>query len=187
MKQHRIFIFLFVYTLFLSSSFAEDVTQWQVLKDNEMPVGSTTINAITFSPNGTRLAVASVNGITVYDTYTGEVLTLLPSLISHVTALAFSADSRIVAIAYEDATVHLQNTHTGEHICLHTHCRPLSPLLRLTAFYRESNVSVWQCCASLLVRLLKNLRYVRSYLPSWSGAYSCVTESFKQPTYSLGT
>ena len=68
----------------------QDVTKWRVLESDEVPLGPTAINAIVFSPDGTQLAVASVNGITVYDTYTGEALALLPSLMGSVTALTFS-------------------------------------------------------------------------------------------------
>ena len=116
MKHHRIFIPLFVYALFLSSSFAQDVTQWRVFENDEASLGPTAINAMLFSPDGAQLAVAGVNGITVYDTHTGEALALLPSPMGHVTGLAFSADNRLVASADEDSTIHLWNAHTGENI-----------------------------------------------------------------------
>ena len=116
MKHHRIFIYLFVYVLFLPNSLAQDVTQWRVSKGDEASFGPTVVNAIVFSPDGAQLAVAGVNGITVYDTHTGEVLVLPRSSLRHVTALAFSPDNRIVASADEDSTIHLWNAHTGENI-----------------------------------------------------------------------
>ena len=117
MKYYRIFIPLLVYAVFLPCSFAEDVTQWQVFEGDAASLGPTTvINAITFSPDGIQLAVAGTNGITVYDTYTGEALVRLPSSMGHVTALAFSPDNRIVASAHEDSTIHLWNTQTRENI-----------------------------------------------------------------------
>lgn len=116
MKYYRILIPLFVYAVFLPGSFAEDVTQWRVFEGGAASVDPTAINAITFSPDGTQLAIAGVNGITVYDTYTGETLALLPSSMGHMTTLAVSPGNRIVASADEDSTIHLWNTQTREHI-----------------------------------------------------------------------
>ena len=114
-RKFHIFSLLFISVLFLSSSFAENVTRWHLPGGGEVPLGSTAMNALTFSADGAQLAVASGNGIALYDTYTGEVLTLLPVLMADVTALALSPDNQTIASASEDATVRLWDTHTGKH------------------------------------------------------------------------
>ncbi|MDE0017338.1 MAG: WD40 repeat domain-containing protein, partial [Candidatus Poribacteria bacterium] len=116
MRQLQIFVLLFIHALFLPNSFAQGVTQWHVSEDAEIPLGPTAINAITFSHDGTQIAVATSDGIALYDTYTGKKIALLPVLIDTLTALALSPDHRTVASASEDSTIHLWNMHTGENV-----------------------------------------------------------------------
>jgi WD40 repeat protein len=91
-RKFHIFVLLFTYALFLSSGFAENMAQWRVPEGGKVPFDSTPINALTFSADGSRLAVASADGIALYDTYTGEVLRLFPVLMDDLTALALSSD-----------------------------------------------------------------------------------------------
>ena len=114
-RQFHIFTLLFVYALFLSSSFAQNVTRWRVPEGDKAPLGSTAISALTFSADGSQLAVASVNGIALYDTYTGEAITLFPMLVDAVTALALSPDNQTIASVGEDVTLRLWDARTGEH------------------------------------------------------------------------
>ena len=124
MRQPRIFPFLFLCFALLPSGSAQNVTQWRVPESNVAPADPTAINAIAFSLDGTQLAIATANGITVSDTYTGKELALFSAPLDNVTALAFSPNNQTVASASEDATLHLWNTRTSEHrthFIEHTH------------------------------------------------------------------
>ena len=116
-RNVQIFVFLFLFYLsFLPSLFAQDTTLWHLPKGSQAPFGRTEINAIVFSNDGTRLAVATANGIAVSDTYTGKELAMLPASMDTVTTIAFSPDNQTLASAGTDATVHFWNVFTGERI-----------------------------------------------------------------------
>ena len=128
MRQSLIFPFLFLCFALLPSGFAQDVTQWRVPESDVTPADTTAINAIAFSLDGTQLAIATANGIKLYDTYTGKELALFSAPLDNVTALALSPDNRTVASASGDATLHLWNTRTGEHSTHLWHTHPIVAL-----------------------------------------------------------
>ena len=119
-RTFRLFTLLFTYTLFLSSGFAQNTVQWHVSGGDEAPLGATPLNAITFSPDGSQIAVATGSGVALYDTYSGNAVMPFPILLDDVSALAISPPrekdgTQTVAVAGADAAVRLWDARTNEH------------------------------------------------------------------------
>ena len=68
-------------------------------------LGKGSIYEIAYSPDSTRLAVASSIGIWIYDAKTGEELDLLTGHTEYVESVAFSPDSNTIASGSSDGTV----------------------------------------------------------------------------------
>ena len=56
----------------------KDYTQWALPKAAKARLGKGGINALQFSPDGTKLAVGSNIGVWVYDVKTGKEVSLFP-------------------------------------------------------------------------------------------------------------
>ncbi len=70
--------------------FAEDYTQWHLPEGAKIRFGKGTINAIKYSPSGTRLIVGSSIGIWLYDTHIYQELSLSRSDTAPIEAVTFS-------------------------------------------------------------------------------------------------
>ena len=95
------------------NAFAQEFPQWHLPEGATVRLGKGSINEIAYSPDGTRLAVASSIGIWMYDTQTGEALDLLAPN-TGVESVSFSPDGEILATGNWDSNVRLWHATTGE-------------------------------------------------------------------------
>ena len=114
---------LLLSALFLSNSFAQDNPQWRLPDDAIARFGKGWIAGLQYSPDGSRLAVATAIGIWLYDTATLQEVDLLTgqtaiysSLTYSPSAMAYSPVESILASGGWDRTIRLWDTTTGEDI-----------------------------------------------------------------------
>ena len=99
MKQKISFIFplLLISICLLPSSFAQNYTRLGLPEGAIARFGKGYINDVKYSPDGTRLAVATSIGVWLYDTSTDAELNLLSEVPDYVEAIAFSPDGSTLA------------------------------------------------------------------------------------------
>ena len=115
MGPKRIVTLLILLTLFPLTTFAQDYTQWSLPDGATARLGKGQINELAYSPDGTRLAVASSIGIWLYDTETGGEVALLTGHTGSVRSVAFRPDGRTLASgSYKE--IHLWDAASGAHI-----------------------------------------------------------------------
>ena len=118
MKKWRLFnlVLLLVTVLFVQASLAQTAPGGHTLNLPEgakARLGKGWISEIAYSPNGTRLAVGSAPGIWLYDTQTGEELSLLTGHTDDVNSVSFSPDGQTLASGSSDETLRLWDVGTG--------------------------------------------------------------------------
>ena len=72
-----VLLLLLTSTPYLPNTFAQDFPQWHLPAGAKARLGKGSIHEIAYSPDGTRLAVASSIGIWLYDAQTYQELSLL--------------------------------------------------------------------------------------------------------------
>ena len=95
------------------NAFAQvDLPEWATER-----IGKGAIWEIAYSPDGTRLAVASSIGVWLYDSRTGTELNLLTGHSYAATSVAFSSDGQTLATGgdWPDRTIRLWDAATGAH------------------------------------------------------------------------
>ena len=100
---------------------AKDYTKWHLPQGAKLRLGKGYINEIAYSPDSSRLAVASSIGIWIYDAETGEELDLFTGHTGPVEKLSYSPDRRFIASSSADKTVRLWDSVTGERKAILTH------------------------------------------------------------------
>ena len=68
---------LLILCVFLLNGFAQDYTQWHLPDGAKTRIGKGSIGHISFSPDGTRFAVATSIGVWIYDAQTGKEISLI--------------------------------------------------------------------------------------------------------------
>ncbi len=77
---------------FTTNTPAQDSPQWHLPDGATARYGKGTIHQITYSPDSTKMAVATSIGIWIYDTETGDELNLLSGHTEAVDSVAFHPD-----------------------------------------------------------------------------------------------
>ena len=95
-KVLSIFLTLFLASIFsLSNAFAQDALQQHLPEGAIARLGNGVIHQIVYSPDGSRIAVASSIGVWIYDVDTGTEVALLGG--GSVTCIAYSPDGETIA------------------------------------------------------------------------------------------
>ena len=115
-SSYLITILLLAVVLWHANAAAQDYTTWGLPSGATARLGKGEITGnIAFSPDGTRLAVATSIGIWIYDVRTNKTkpIDLLIGHTESVTSIAFSPHSTILASGSDDGTVRLWDVITG--------------------------------------------------------------------------
>ena len=101
-------------TFNLTPGFAQDSSQWHLPDGVIDRLGKGTVEAIAYSPDGTRLAVGGGIGIWIYDMATHQEVALLTGHTDVVLSVAYSPDGTTLTSGSYDGTVRLWDAATGD-------------------------------------------------------------------------
>ena len=91
-----VIVILLTYVQFPHTGIADDHTQWRLPEGAKARLSKGEIKDISFSPDGTQIAVGSATGVWLYGARTGAELKLLTDNVSEIGLVAFSLDGKIL-------------------------------------------------------------------------------------------
>ena len=104
---------LMLFTLFSVNTFAQHSMQLSLPEGAKARLGKSEVKEIRYSPDGTRLVVASRIGIWLYDTVTYQAVALFTGHTDSIYSVTFSPDGNTLASGSTDDTVRLWDVKTG--------------------------------------------------------------------------
>ena len=99
-------------SLYLPNAFPQEDIKGYLPEGAKARVGKGYVYDIAFSPDNTKLAVASSIGVWIYDKQTGKVLDLLTGHTERVSSVAFSPTGNMLASGSYDDTIRIWDPHT---------------------------------------------------------------------------
>ena len=90
-------------------------SHWQLPRDKNARLNTSGINDVQYSPDGTRIAVASTIGVWFYDLNADKAPVPLTTDMTSVFSISFSLDGETLASGGEDELVRLWDVDTGNH------------------------------------------------------------------------
>ena len=112
----RTLLVAYLLAVLVTQAAAQDYTQWGLPEGAKVRLGKGWMVEMRYSPDGTRLAVASTIGIWLYDTATHQEVALLTGHKDYARSVSFSPDGGTITTAgfFIKGTVRLWDAVTGQ-------------------------------------------------------------------------
>ena len=104
---------LLLLVLLLPNTYPQESTRWGLPEGAAVRLGKGSINAVQYSPDGTRIAVAGSAAIWLYDAATYQEVAVLAGHTAIIYSVAFSPDGTALASASRDNMVILWGHRDG--------------------------------------------------------------------------
>ena len=164
MNIRRLLITIFLISIpFLSTAFSQNYSQWGLPDGAKRRLGKGYITGnMVFSPDSTRLAVASSIGIWIYDGQTGEELDLLTNNTGFVRSIAFSPDNKTL-VGSSNSEFYLWDVDSGKlKLTISAHKNDISDvaispdgnLIATCGDWKDETVKLWNGVTGRLITSL---------------------------------